>query len=83
MVGKSFPMSWLQTWKNWLQFDNGRGVSETLLNKDCIDTMVGVLMMGTDSSWYTQPLNLINLYGYGRLSWNTSMSKAQIYEEWL
>ena len=41
------------------------------------------LTLFLDSSWYTQPLNLINLYGYGRLSWNTSMSKAQIYEEWL
>jgi hypothetical protein len=39
------------------------GAATTLLNKDCIDSMVGVLMMGTDESWYTNPLNLVNLYG--------------------
>ena len=32
---------------------------------------------------YTQPLNLVNLYGYGRLCWNTSMTKEEIYHEWL
>jgi alpha-glucuronidase len=87
VVGKSFTMSWLQAWVDWLNFDNGRGSTSTsssrLLNKESIDSMVGVLMMGTDPSWYTQPLNLVNLYGYGRLGWNTSMTKDDIYQEWL
>lgn len=63
VVGKSFPMSWLGAWQTWLNFDNGRGTkaaagpnqdrstSTKLLNKDTIDSMVGVLMMGTDPSW--------------------------------
>lgn len=77
-------MSWLQTWRDWLDFDNGRsGTASPLLNKDCIDSMVGVLMMGTEPSWYTQPLNVVNLYGYGRLAWNSSLTKEEIYSEWI
>ena len=92
-MGKSFPMSWVQAWEDWLLFDNGRGAgshpgaqdesSTTLLNKDSIDSTLGVLMMGTAASWYECPLNLVNLYGFGRLSWNTSLTKGEIYEEWL
>ena len=62
VVGKSFPMSWLEAWHTWLNFDNGRGTnaaagprlsSTKLLNKDAIEggSMVGVIMMGTDPSW--------------------------------
>ena len=38
--------------------------------------------LGTGPAWFSTPLNQINLYGFGRLAWNTSLTHAEIYSEW-
>ena len=45
VVGKNFFMSWVKNWENWLGFDNGHG-SPHELNRDIVDSMLGVLMIG-------------------------------------
>ena len=42
---------------------------------------VGVSNVGTDG-WLGNPLALANLYGFGRLAWDPSMSAAAIIDEW-
>ena len=42
---------------------------------------VGVSNVGTDG-WLGNPLALANLYGFGRLAWDPSMSAASIIDEW-
>ena len=42
---------------------------------------VGVANVGTDG-WLGNPLALANLYGFGRLAWDPSMSAAAIIDEW-
>ena len=68
--------------RRWLGFDNGHGSGSNQLNSDIVDSMLGVLMIGTGPAWFSTPLNQINLFGFGRLAWNTSLSKNEIYSEW-
>lgn len=42
---------------------------------------VGVADVGTDR-WLGSPLALANLYSFGRLAWNPTMSAADISDEW-
>jgi alpha-glucuronidase len=42
---------------------------------------VGVSNVGTDG-WLGNPLALANLYGFGRLAWDPSISAAAIIDEW-
>lgn len=42
---------------------------------------VGVADAGTDR-WLGSPLALANLYGFGRLAWNPTLSAAAISDEW-
>jgi alpha-glucuronidase len=82
VVGKSFLMSWVSNWERWLSFDNGHGAAGHELNGDIVTLMLGVLMIGTGPAWFSTPLNQVNLYGFGRLAWNTSLTHEAIYEEW-
>jgi hypothetical protein len=52
VVGKDeFMMSWVSRWTDWLDFDNFRGPGGgSLFNRDCIDAVLGVSMIGTPSS---------------------------------
>ena len=40
-------------------------------------------MMGTPASWTTNPLNMVNYYGFGRLAWDATLTPDQIYKEWI
>ena len=62
VVGKDgFMMSWVSRWTDWLNFDNYRGPNGgSLLNRDCIDAVLGVSMMGTPASWTTNPLGMVS-----------------------
>ncbi len=42
---------------------------------------VGVSNVGTDG-WLGNPLALANLYGFGRLAWDSNLSAAAISDEW-
>eukprot|EP01043_Picozoa_sp_COSAG02_P022672 COSAG02_NODE_1185_length_14007_cov_52.908398_7_plen_982_part_00 len=85
VVGKDgFMMSWVSRWADWLIWDNYRGVNGgSLLNRDCIDAVLGVAMMGTPASWTTNPLGMVNYYGFGRLAWDATLSPDQIYAEFI
>ena len=43
---------------------------------------VGVANVGMDANWLGSPLAMANLYGFGRLAWDPSLSAEKIVEEW-
>ena len=43
---------------------------------------IAVTNVGLDPYWLGHPLATANLYGFGRLAWNSALSSAQIAEEW-
>jgi alpha-glucuronidase len=43
---------------------------------------VGVANVGLDDYWLGNPLSLANLYGFGRLAWNPTLSAETIVDEW-
>jgi alpha-glucuronidase len=43
---------------------------------------VGVANVGLEDYWLGNPLAMANLYGFGRLAWNPSLSAATISDEW-
>ena len=40
-------------------------------------------MMGTPASWTTNPLGMVNYYGFGRLAWDATLTPDMIYAEWI
>jgi alpha-glucuronidase len=44
--------------------------------------IVGVANVGMDADWLANPLALANLYGFGRLAWDSQLSPASIVDEW-
>ncbi len=47
-----------------------------------IGGFVGVANVGLDDYWLGHPLALANLYGFGRLAWDPTLSSAAIVDEW-
>jgi len=43
---------------------------------------VGVANVGMDANWLGSPLAMANLYGFGRLAWDPSLSAESILDEW-
>src|SRR4029079_16524782 len=43
---------------------------------------VGVSNVGDSSTWLGADLAMANLYGFGRLAWNPSLTAQQIADEW-
>ena len=43
---------------------------------------VGVANVGMDENWLAHPLAMSNLYGFGRLAWNPTLSTEAIAREW-
>jgi len=44
---------------------------------------VGVSNVGLDANWTGHQLSQANLYGYGRLAWNSDLSSHAITDEWV
>jgi len=42
----------------------------------------GVANVGMDANWLGSPLAMANLYGFGRLAWDPSISAETIVDEW-
>jgi len=82
-VGKGFPMSWASRWEEWLQFDNMRGANGHQLNRETTAGFLGVCIIGNNPSWTDNPLNMINYYAFGRLSWDTTLSASEIHAEFV
>ena len=76
-------------WQQVLDFDmrvRGRStpVKEILTGRafdQPLGGMVGVAGVGQDA-WLNSPLALANLYAFGRLAWDPSLTPQQIAEEW-
>ncbi len=43
---------------------------------------VGVSNVGRDTNWLGHHLAMANLYGFGRLAWNSNLSSKEIVDEW-
>jgi len=43
---------------------------------------VGVANVGSDQNWLAHPLAMANLYGFGRLAWDPTLSADAIAQEW-
>ncbi len=82
VIDKGWPVSWVEKWKWWLEQDNYRKGPGSL-NKFDVDCIMGVSMISPSPAWTECPLNMVNYYGLGRLSWNPDRSVDEIYTEWI
>jgi len=48
-----------------------------------INGIAAIVNVGNDENWTGHFLAQANLYGYGRLSWDSNISSEQITEEWI
>jgi alpha-glucuronidase len=77
-------------WKEALDFDMhadgpGTPVKELVAGKTFgrpTGGFVGVSNVGRDANWLGHHLATANLYGFGRLAWNPSLSSETIADEW-
>jgi alpha-glucuronidase len=78
-------------WKEALDFDTfakgknsrvGDVVSGRLFHTPT-GGMAGVSNIGDSPAWTGNPLAQANLFGFGRLAWNPSLSSREIAEEWV
>ena len=82
VIDKSFPSSWVEKWKWWLEQDTYRDGPGSL-NKSIAHCIMGVSMINPRPAWTRSPLNMINYYGLGRLAWNPDLSLDEVYNEWI
>jgi alpha-glucuronidase len=77
-------------WKETLDFDLKAGTSPTPVKHIVagkvflrpLGAVVGVVNAGLDDNWFGNHLSQANLYGFGRLAWNSDLSARQIAGEW-
>ena len=81
VIAKSWPVSWVEKWKWWLEQDNYREGPGTL-NKFDATCLLGVAMIRPAPAWTSCPLNMVNYYGLGRLAFNPDLTVDEIYTEW-
>ena len=82
VIDKSWPVSWIKKWKWWFEQDTYRNGPGSL-NKFSVDCIMGVAMISPSPAWTESPLNAVNYYGLGRLSWNPDLTVNEIYTEWI
>ncbi|GAA0349080.1 alpha-glucuronidase family glycosyl hydrolase [Bacillus horti] len=81
----------LPQWKEILGFDTyakGKGtLVQDIMSGDTYgyrySGITAVANVGADSNWTGHTLAQANLYGYGRLIWNTTLSSETIADEWI
>ena len=80
----------LPMWKETLDFDM-RNAGQSTPVRDLVSGktyqrpyggLVGVANVGMDANWLAHPLAMANLYGFGRLAWDPTLSAQTITEEW-
>lgn len=64
-----------------LSIDNELEVLSSVARR--IDGIAAVVNVGNDENWTGHFLAQANLYGYGRLAWNSDVSSEEIVEEWI
>ncbi|WP_160693164.1 alpha-glucuronidase family glycosyl hydrolase [Clostridium sp. C2-6-12] len=70
-------------WKEILNtqtYANGNSESKVAKRVSGIDAIVNV---GNDENWTGHFLAQVNLYGYGRLAWNSEITSEEVAEEWI
>jgi len=81
-------------WEDIMKFDTGYHYNES--SSGCIKDLVktfkegfsniegfaAVANVGLDNNWTGHTLAQANLYGYGRITWNPSLTSKEIAEEW-
>lgn len=82
VIDKSWPISWVKKWKWWFEQDTYRNGPGSL-NKFSVDCIMGVSMISPSPAWTKSPLNAVNYYGLGRLTWNPDLTVDEIYTEWI
>ncbi len=78
-------------WKEVLDFDTHAQGDNSFVKQIGDGSMFGmkhsgyaaVSNIGDDDNWTGHTLAQANLYGYGRLVWNTELSAEEIAEEWI
>jgi alpha-glucuronidase len=90
-TGQQRQLCYLPTmWKETLDFDMRLDGASTPV-RDLVAGRVfhqrlggfaGVANVGMDENWLAHPLAMANLYGFGRLAWDPSLSARDIAEEW-
>jgi len=77
-------------WKQVLDFDLRVGNERTPVNEIVagktfrrpLGGFVGVANVGRDENWLGHDLAMANLYAFGRLAWQPSLSAEEIAQEW-
>ncbi|HEY2117762.1 MAG TPA: alpha-glucuronidase family glycosyl hydrolase [Candidatus Acidoferrum sp.] len=76
-------------WKQVLDFDMRNGGSTLMhdlvsgkIYQRPVGGLVGVANVGMESNWLAHPLAMANLYGFGRLAWDPTLTAESIAEEW-
>jgi len=77
-------------WEDVMRFDTAgepRGRIKDLVGAysaghSCIEGFAAVVNTGRDRNWTGHTLAQANLYGYGRIIWNPSLSAREIAREW-
>ena len=59
------------------------GIISGRARKGSVGGMVAVTNTGNDENWTGNDLAAANLYGFGRLSWNTELDAEEIAREWI
>lgn len=78
-------------WKEYLEFDTyakGEGTYiKDIVSGDTFSNLHGgitaVSNIGDSICWAGNPMAVANLYGFGRLCWNTQLEPEEIAEEWI
>lgn len=78
-------------WKETLDFDTyakGKGSTVSRVVDGSLFSLehggiTGVSNVGDDENWCGHPLAQANLFGFGRLAWNTSLSSEEIARQWV
>lgn len=69
-------------WKECLDFDTYHGGEGSFVSRNILGA-AGVSNVGSDRCWTGDPLAGANLYGFGRLIFDPSLSAEQIAREWI
>lgn len=69
-------------WKEILDFKTYENSEESAAKKR-VKGVAGISNIGRDLNWTGNFLAQANLYGYGRLIWNSKITSEEIVEEWI
>ena len=77
-------------WEDIMKFDTAYGEKSRIMDliapyrEGCsnIEGFAAVVNVGLDQNWTGNTLAQANLYGYGRMAWNPSLTAKQIADEW-